>query len=583
MIIKKINKNIIKILPVIIILTFSFSISLNSLSYIIGSGNSFNIEELDEEKNLNKFNYENIIPESSYLPRDTDGIMPVGNISVNSIVDLADGEFYVENFGILINDVIDGKINPEYNGFDFLGVSKIADDETAVYVNNHFEDYITITINETARFDYWYNDTRALISFKSNISDDGILKNITINGTSIDIDDPTTFNITGGGYIFNYTNFRPNVEYPNGTLIVGYEIEYDLVITDWRIIQYDKPRWDNDYMYIEDVVQEVGGYYNYTFNPDWRDLGIIVNLSINLPDIYYLSDFSLTKCGVDLSEGDPIDFGDSYNNKQLPNTTIQLFADPDELNNSATYCISFYTIFTVEFKNPHASFWCNDFLYSGNDIRERRYEISCISGPSSLLIRYFGFNESTIPLEDITSISSAFGRNIMHSDMNTSTVEGGTLGVTVFYSDIPVSYPYYLALGETDVITIRYRSQKRINLLLLDTINIPITGAEVVLYYEGVVWGSVMSNDKTYPIASKISDSTGQIMIPDLADGNYTIEISYNNEFIMNISVDPDLVINIINTPIPHFPTWILIYNSIFVIITVIGFFLYNKNRQPSR
>ena len=118
-----------------------------------------------------------------------------------------------------------------------------------------------------------------------------------------------------------------------------------------------------------------------------------------------------------------------------------------------------------------------------------------------------------------------------------------------------------------------------VNLLIVDKTQVPVNGAQIKLYYDNVSFGTVMSNTITLEYPLFTTNFQGQITIKDLPMGNYTVAIYYHGQFIQNSTANTTLAINHINTQIPHFPYWILIFTGISVIFAIAGFVYYRKNR----
>ncbi len=524
-------------------------------------------------------------PHASYLPKYYKGLQPIGNVTITSIQDLQNGI-------IIVNDTDNeyGMEYPENIGFDyltefpsaFLGVQQIADSE--VWDTSTLNGFITIRINETVKYDYYYNDSRTITHFKSALAEtqDSQLHRITLNGTEIDLENETVFRIIDNAYVFNYSSFRPDVQYPNGSLIMGYEIDYDLPLRQWQLVQPGAYIDGVKPIYLNDNLTVFDAYFNYTFAPGGleHDFNMSLTFLVNLPDVEYFSDFSMTTYtgNIILANTTPFTEYDSYSNK-----SISFSADLNTNSTTDTFSINSKTNYTIEFKNRYISYWSQDSLYSGRDIRRRVFEISCISGPPSIAVSHFSLNETTIPFNDKISISSSFidqgaqSRIITSSNMSALN---GIEGITVFSYEEDILGVYKLYPGETDVITISYSTPRSLDLTIMDQINTPIQGAEIRVFYSNKSYGTVMSAGTNYPISPKFSANNGQISIPDMPYGNFTIEVYFNGEYIGTFSAATTTTMNYIYTSIPHFPTTILVFLFSSLAFVAIGFFIYNKNQQ---
>jgi hypothetical protein len=535
------------IISFIALLGFSFLFSAFPNGSAISNTNSL-------ENNLENSNLI-LPPEASYERINRNGEQPVGNISVTAITSMGRG-LTVGGLGINILN-----ITFSYVGFEFLGTQKIASVNTRTASTRI--GYITIRINDTARFTYYANDSKMLAAFKSTLYE-GILQEVYMNSTQIPLGQIQKLS---GGYVYNYSYYH-NL-YPNGILNMHYIIDYNITLNMWRMIQDTVVKAP----YLTSYSREITGFYNYTFAPGKTGLDLTATYLVNLPDASRLIFLSMSR----------------YTGTTPPSTGIKITAYTKYSNNSilintATnithYSINFKANFTLSFVNRYWSYWNKDYLYSGRDVRARQYELQCTDGPSSIMISHFKFNESSIPFEDKISLLSTFERPLTSSNMNYSSA--ARISGTTFTFGTSGSTFYFLVKGEIDIITIRYHSERQLNIIIVDQVSVPVMNAEIRLFYgsSDILFGTIMSKSQNYPIAAKYTDNQGQIILKDLPSGSYKISIYFNGVFVQNSTVSSSDSLSYIETSIPHFPTWTVVFSSLCAVFIISGLKIIKKNKR---
>ena len=525
-------------------------VTLTAHQALIGNQSSMMLTE--DNENLSVLN----LPESSYESINKDGRQPMGNITVLEITEMDKGEIITGGpYGM----EFPSNIYYEYVGYEFLGVEKIATIE-----EGYFQGHVKILVNDSIKCNYSSDNTNKLVSYKSELSS-GVLKEVYVNGTLISLDDIILYN---GGYVYNYTSFVNYDPLEDQTIFISYFIEFEIIIGSWLMSQDSTLETP----YLNEEITEITGYYNYTFAPGLGGLNLTAVFMINPADAEYLNDFNLRTYGGPHPVGGT---AVNTNDYTIENNNSVRF---EVMSNGSQYSLNFNANFTLEFKNKHAGLWARDYLFSGRNIRKRDYELSIVDGPSSMLISNFRFNESDIPFQDFLNMESNFGRPLQEVDtMNKSSNEGGEMGVTPYFREDSYNNHYYLVKGETDTLTITYISDRFLNVLITDNINVPISGVSVKLYYHNVSYGTLMSQDLEYSVATKETDSRGQIHFTEVPYGDLVIEIVHNGKGIQNTTVNAENTINIVQTTIIHFPTWILSYSLISIAMIVGGLFFYKK------
>ncbi|MHA1821817.1 MAG: hypothetical protein ACTSU2_06070 [Promethearchaeota archaeon] len=515
------------------------------------------------------------MPEMAYIPKAREFIQPISNITIISIDSMGPGNTSYEYPNEIYN------ISFHYLGYKLLNVTKAAD--SSDWDIDHRNSNITFIVNETARFDYWYNDSVTMLRFRSTLYK-GTLKAMYINQTLIDPENITIKE--DGGIYYNFSEYYKQNN--NGSLIVDYITEYNLTIADYYLYQF-KPE---NYPYLTNNSNTIVGHYNLTFSFGDQNLNLTPTFLINIPDSDYVDNIFMSQ----FTGGTPgaNTYGFPFHNfTLLSNKTVQTSL----LINSTKYSVNFDANFTLAFIHRAGSgWWSRDALYSGRSIRERQYELSVIDGPPHILISYFQVNLSSIPYPDFVNVISSFGRYVTATDMNKTigereeVIDNITQHIKIYSQMVGTALnftkrknsddTYYLMRGEIDVIKIRYQAERILNIMIVDKENFPLKGVEVKIYYMNVSYGTVMSYKGNEVIPPLITDNYGQVIVPDVPYGNYYIEVIKNGHTLVNSTVTTEYTLNIVSTTIPHFPLWILIYASASTVIMITGWILYRKNKR---
>lgn len=503
---------------------------------------------------------ETIDLETSYVPVNQYGHFPVGNITIRSIDELGLPLLSPNTYA----GVLDKNITYTYEGFEFLGTVEIGSEDT---INRIFNTgYITVEINESLKFEYWDNYTSKEIAYKSELAG-GELVDLTINGTS-DLENATVDSEDYYRYDFSHYYESNN----HGILNLGFVTDFNVSIYDWEVYQQDEHQGNNLYEILGDTTQDLDAYYNYTFVFGSSSLNMTAKFLINPPDQSYLNEVSLNTYtgGIQDAVGEEVDSYSKYSNNSIEFTTEA---------NGTKFSMNFKTTFTINVLEPNLPFlWKEDRLFYGRSVRKRIYEFSCIDGPSELPISNFYINDTNLPYADVTTVTSELDRALTYNDMNYTNefdIGVGPAGTTINFT---FDNDHYLVKGESDRITIKYTASHQLNMLSLDSVSFPVRGASLKLYYGNVTFGTVMSKAETMQVAPKTTDSNGQVIVSDLPYGTYTIGVYYRGNFVQNMTVITTGSLTFLNTKIPHFPTWMLIFGGISAAVLVVGLYIYRKN-----
>jgi len=357
---------------------------------------------------------------------------------------------------------------------------------------------------------------------------------------------------------------------------MGFVIDYNLTISNWYLSQHDMEN-EIGKQFLTEKINDVKAYYNYSIAPGYSGLNLTTKLLINLPDASYLKGFSMNRYSGNIHSpvATHIDDYTKHTNNSIEYTLTA---------NGTEYSINFNTNFTLEFINTAGpNYWSLDALVGNLDLRKRTYEISCVAGPSILPISYFYFNETTLPYTDGISIDSELGRPVQREDMNytnANSIKIGPAWTTLKFLAMSSSEFYYLVRGETDRITYHYHTSHSLSIVIMDNTKLPIKDAELLIYYQDVLFGTVMSASETYQIATKYTDSQGQVFISNVPYGAYTVAIYYKGHFVQNETASPTLSLNYFISDIPHFPTWVVIFSITNALLVITGLYIYKKNQK---
>ncbi len=140
----------------------------------------------------------------------------------------------------------------------------------------------------------------------------------------------------------------------------------------------------------------------------------------------------------------------------------------------------------------------------------------------------------------------------------------------------------YLILGETNPFLLKYDATNDLNIIITDIMRMPLIGYRIELLYFGKVFGTYISNNLTQPMAPAYSNENGEILIENVPNGNYTVKIYQDDVIIMNALIDTFSEVNYINTKVPYFPLWILIFGCINGALILIGLIIYFNHKRLS-
>ncbi|MBN2150405.1 MAG: hypothetical protein JW839_03060 [Candidatus Lokiarchaeota archaeon] len=252
--------------------------------------------------------------------------------------------------------------------------------------------------------------------------------------------------------------------------------------------------------------------------------------------------------------------------------------------NGTEFKVEFNCSATIGFVEQTAGNWHSDGVASRLDTRTRKYRLSVISGPSTLLFQRVEY----------------VARDISFSTKSQAT---GAVAPTSSISISNNTYKYYDPILEREVTkgngtkvvigriqkastpveaSFDYNAPYRAELSIRDAVRNKLKGAEVTLFFHGIRFGPLMSLNETSLQPVKITDSSGTVTFNNLPEGNFTVEVRSHGLFKAQAfslygaatSVSIEVV-----TDVPYQP-WILVsWVVVFGIIGVLGIVLFKKKR----
>ncbi|MEJ2278304.1 MAG: hypothetical protein P8Y70_11245 [Candidatus Lokiarchaeota archaeon] len=551
------KKKIIQFAVVSILLCISLVFIMNGLRLNPESQNG-GLKYSGEDQILSKNNFSPVVTSEKY---------GLGNISVSNIFYNESGYTTSPLFSQLDDDIDDGALNITYLGTHFIKTTQIAESNNRGEVFNVTT--IKLLLNDTLKVSF---DKSKVSSFNGYLIYHSQLnpmnvKEIYVNGTKLKEGD---YYFIDQKYIkFFYYDYFDQI--PSGNFTMTIRWEYQINVNNWQVYQIG-----NQNLFITKKQQTIEPEYNYQFNLVGKRYGtsllstsvnskeINVDLKVNLPDKELLQNHKLRINQRDISDSE----FQSYLN---PNKSI----DISLLTNNTLFSVNFTAQFEVKFVKPLFKTFGIDRLYNGNDIRERVYFPTIVSGPAHLLVKYVSFLDLDIWYDEVVSTYSQYNRQFSYIDANDSIHTDVTKG-------IEITLPY-LIKGEVCPISIRYKANQNLRIIVRDNINTPVYNVKVRLLYYGREFGTFVSRNWTQPTSPLITDQNGEIILKNVPRGNYSLDVLYNNKIIKTQTVDTTINPNIVPTNIPHFPLIFLIFISISGIIFASGAIVYIFNKRRNR
>ncbi len=581
------NKKLISKVFLLILMFLYFLVPLSGISVEFYSNSinndNNNIQEVPKTHDFKKDDYEPLLEEETY---------GLGSITITDIFFNEVGFNKSDEFSELNDDLESGSLNMTYIGTKFSRTKKIAQVDNLEDIDTRT---ITIELNESISVQY-----NTSIGFS-----EGYLiyapRLIPFNLTELWVENDTFYvvKVNEGNYSvtnvdnINFVKFKYKDYFKYNALNFTMHLiwEYQLTITDWRLLQ------DLDSKFIlEENEEEVKPEFNYRFNLKGEKLNDIkedqivladnlkLALKVSPPDKELLDDHELSF--------DP-DLEDFIESKDLDNYLDSTGTVNIDLEDSFTAGNSFFYLkFEVEFKigfnDPVDETWAVDRLIEGRNKRERLYLPEIISGPKHIYIKFLTLHELTISIDQVDDDGSLFDRSVKTDEANITEIDEEIKNSLVFTENATRRIGIYIRLpymyeGEICPINIKYFTSNDLRVVITDNIKMPVMGLDVKIYYYDELYGTYISKEKNQPIGPTITDENGKILVKDVPNGNFTIKIYQRDSFIMKAEVSSFYDVNYVVTSLPHFPLLILIYGTVCLIILLLGIGLYLIMKKKSK
>ena len=554
---------------------------LSSIIPLIFMDDIVNYNSLDRENfNINIDPKIQIFSKDDYTPILDAPEQGLGNITITKLTFNEEGIFNrSDRYPNLVDDLISGALNITYLGTQYMQTNEIAQ------FNNLDKslpdsDEITVLINESISVQYnssiggsegylIYSPRllpRVLNQVLVQNESSSIIEELSEDEYSLDVDDYL---------IFDYQNYFQD-NFHNFSIYLIFE--YKLIAYGWELAQDPKN--------ILTLTQQ-----EQTFSPSFHYNFTLTGLKD--PDNLTVSFIPADNLVVELIVN-PLDKNLFYDQQlKINDQVVNDFLEQDNLINvtisadAKLFSLTFKTNFTLKFENPVDYSWAIDRLIEGRNVRERIYFPSLISGPKHIYLQNVSLIENTITINQIISNSSLFDRPVNYFDVIVSITQSSIDYSLIFTENavkrkgLRLTIPY-LILGETNPFLLKYDATNDLKIVITDNIRMPLVGYRIELLYFGKVFGTYISNDLTQPMAPAYSNENGEILIENVPNGNYTVKIYQDNVIIMDALINTFSEVNYINTRVPYFPLWILVFGGINGALILIGLIIYFNHKRRS-
>ena len=540
----------------------------------------------DSFSNYGSLNLENndfpIIPELNSFSEDD--YSPIINVPEQGLGNITISKFLFDEGGIinqsftypdLVDDLSSGALKISYIETKFIDPIEIAQfnnlDDTLPESNK-----ITVLINESisVQFNSSVGGSEGYLIYSPKLYPRVLNQVLVKNSTDAIIEELTEEDYTLDFYdyfVFNYENFF-STSFHNFSIY--FIFEYTLTLEAWDLTQNPI-----DVLSLTQQIQTFSPsfYYNFTLIGT-KIAGNLTNLPV--PANNLVLEIIVNPLDKDL-------FFDHI--LEIEDQTKVNFLEPDKKINvtisadAKLFSLKFNVNFTMLFENSVDFSWAIDRLIGDRDIRERIYFPALISGPEHIFLKDITLIESTIIVDQIISNSSLFERNVNVFDEIVSIAQETIENSLIFTKNavkrkgLKLFIPYMIA-GETNPCSLKYSATNDLKIVITDSIRMPLVGYRVELKYYGKDYGTYMSNDFIQPMAYAYSDENGEILIENVPNGNYTVNVYQGSELIAEFQINTFREVNYLITDVFHFPLWILIFGGINGILILLGLLLYFRN-----
>ncbi|MBN1800185.1 MAG: hypothetical protein JW891_01685 [Candidatus Lokiarchaeota archaeon] len=504
----------------------------------------------------------------------TDQVRGVISASDMEFQELGMGFYADSEYSELVDDYSSGALNLSYVSTEFVNTTNPA---CRKRVSNDVVENIKLTVLLNESVNVEFNKTmlpEGYLIYRSLLTPIRII-NLQVNSTEgfEEIED-INFEIDDNDFlVFNYGQHYNDIDELNFTMYII--LEYDLTINPWVLEQSN-----SDDIIVTQQEQTIEAKYNYYFqikgyqHNDSLGSTIIssktlINLTISLPNKELLRDYALEISGDSKELSKYLNPDDSFNTGFI------------SLNESS-FSLDFTADFNISFLEPVDGFWTIDRLAKGRDVRQRIYFPKITSGPSDIYVGSVKIFERSISYNQNVTASSQFGREVI---IQNASVEDWVENPHYISSNklekwgLNITLPYMI-LGETCPITIEYVPSQDLHVKVTDNIGMPISGLQIVVYYCGQPYGSYMSQNTSQSLSTQTTDIRSEIFIGNVPNGDFTIDVYWLGTHQGSYTVSSYKSINLVSTPIFHFPTWLIVLGVFSTALLGAGYVLYKKNKK---
>jgi len=544
--------------------------------------NLFDYNSLDRENfNVNTDPKIHDFSKDDYTPILDVPEQGLGNITITKLTFNEEGFFNrSEKYPNLVDDLISGALNITYLETEYMQTNEIAQ------FNNLDKslpesDEITVLINESISVQYnsSIGGSEGYLIYCPRLTP-RVLKQILVQNESSSIIEELNedeYSLDANNYlIFDYQNYFQD-NFHNFSLY--FIFEYKLTVFGWKLAQDP-----NNILTLTQQQQTFSPsfYYNITL------------IGLKEPDNITVPNIPANNLVVELIVN-PLDKNLFYDQQlKINDQVVNDFLEQDNIINvtisadAKLFSLTFKTNFTLRFENPVDYSWAIDRLIESRNVRERNYFPSLISGPKHIYLTNVSIIENTITVNQVISNSSLSDRPVNFFDVIVFITQASNDYSLIFTENavkrkgLRLTIPY-LILGETNPFLLKYDATNDLKIIITDNIHMPLIGYRIELLYFGKVFGTYISNDLNQPMAPAYSNENGEILIENVPNGNYTVKIYQDNVIIMEALINTFSEVNYINTNVPYFPLWILIFGCINGALVLIGLVIYFNHKRRSK
>ncbi len=503
------------------------------------------------------------------------GVVSASDMEIN---ELGLGFYTSNEHPELIDDYSNGALNLSYVDTEFISTTSPAyrnrGDSNEVVEKSQ----ITVLLNESVNVEF--NKTKSpegYLVYRSLLTPTRIM-NLHVNSTvGFEEVEDLYYDINEDDFlVFDYGQHYDGIDELNLTMYLT--LEYNLTMNNWELEQVNT----NDII-ITQQEQAIETQYNYRFRiigyqlndsleETIRSSKISVNLTVSPPNKDLLRDYDLEIDGDSKQTSKYLNPDDSFSTGFIPVNQSSIFS----------FSLDFTVDFNISFYESVTGFWSIDRLTENRNTRQRIYFPTISSGPSDIYVENVKFFERTISFNQNVSASSQFGREVSIKNASVEDWEENPRYKSSNWLEkwgLNVTLPLMI-LGEICPISIEYIPTQNLRVKVTDNIGMPVSGLNVIVYYGGKAYGSYISQNTSQPISSQTTDIRSEIFIGDVPNGYYTIDVYLYGIHQGTYDVNSYKTLNLISTPIIHFPYWLIIFGIFSIALIGMGYILYKKNKR---